>query len=109
MPVATANQWKQFIEGMGRGDVAPLTKAKVEAVPDRTIQYTDGNVVMASMEIQNFHSDTVGCDCSRVYFIDQSVLDATKYIYVPTDDNLEDWNDAGLFIPDEIAAREPVE
>jgi len=104
MIVVSENRWKQFCEGMRRGDVGPFTQENIKFDENVLRAYYDGDSIVALMSVENKEWS---------FYINQDIIDATKYIYIPTQEEWELWNDP--YNDDEydveaiIASREPVE
>lgn len=116
MATATFLEWKQFVEGLRRGDVGPYEWRMRTAGINRFREYFDGPTRRAWMRVDgaaqnNPNANTMATN--RQYDIHPQDISATAYIYVPTSEDLEDWDEginclAGCEVDAEIAAREPV-
>lgn len=114
MAITTLEVWKQFMEGLRRGDVGPYTQSLRTAGINRWREYHDGPVRRAYMRVDggavNRNDNHVLPRQFDVHPQDQA---AVAYIYVPTGQDLDDWEEgvnclADCSIVAEIAAREPV-
>lgn len=58
------------------------------------------------MFVIDANTDKLGQDCERVFYATQEILTATSYIYIPTDEEIEEWNENDLDIEGQIKLRE---
>jgi len=106
MAVATNHQWKQFMEGLRRGDVGPYTQTQRTSGTDRYREYRDGSALKAWLCVEGGSTGNDAGALPYVFDINLSDLSTTSYIYVPSNQDLDDWEEAGLDIEAEITARE---
>lgn len=117
MAVATLNEWKQFMEGRRRGDVGPYVWSLRTAGTNRWREFHDGPVRRAWMRSIGAAVDDPSANThatTREYNVHPQDLNATAHIYIPSDQDIEDWGDginclADCRVDNEIAAREPVQ
>lgn len=112
----TNRQWLQFYEGLNRKVIAFASSNRSE-IRDGHLhpirEYKDGDVVVARMTNHEFDTHP-GNEARKTFELAQSVIDATKYIYIPTREEKIEWDDSNIS-PEksrwwiEIAKREPVE
>ncbi len=84
---ATDIQWKQMMEGFARGDIPPYSM-KLDLVDN--IRYKTlwvDNQVKAAVSVNLDTKIVESCD------IDESYIAATSYIYIPTPEEVEEWDD----------------
>ena len=99
-------QWKQVTEGLARGVIGPFGWKNVPLNGDSLRCYLDGETVVAEMRIADCNTDKPSYECNRTYKADQALLDATAFIYIPTDEDYQIWDDLDLNYADEIAKIE---
>lgn len=103
----TEYQWKQLIEG-GYRQPDPSVYFWILRVDGENLirEYEFNGQIIARMTVLKGNTDMPGQDCERIFESLQQYLDATSWIYVPSDEDIESWNDAGLDIAEQIALRE---
>jgi len=94
MQTVTEHQWKQLMEGMRRRDVGPFVQKNLVRGSDRFRRYYDGRKVVASMRVIDALGPKPGHENERVFKIDSELIEATAYIFIPTQEQLDEWDDA---------------
>jgi len=95
---SSLHSWKQAKEGIRRGNIEILKQTN-EFILSMSVQgYRSGNEVQMCMITESNNSKT--------FLLTQAIIDATSHIYIPTEDDLEEWEELGLDITQEIANRE---
>ncbi len=98
METVSIQQWKQAKEGIRRGDYTfPLQINYVDTIGKSIQTYIMNDGIVMRM--------TSTSDI-KVFELHQNIIDATSYIYIPSDQDYEDWDEQGLDIEQEIANRE---
>jgi len=97
----TLYQWKQFIEGGYRSHRQDyIQQNRIDGdLSIREYKSIQGDMVVAQM----ITNEVTG---EQTFEALQDLVDQTSWIYIPTDEEYEEWSEQGLFIPDEIAKRE---
>ena len=109
MVEATSEEWKKVVEGMRRGDVGPFTQNNRPDGADEYREYFDeDNDLVACMKVIECNTDKPGQECDREFMIQLPIIEATSYIYIPTGEEIDEWDEQGLDVGEEIAKREPV-
>jgi len=99
--------WKRALEGQRRGDVGPFRQQNRVEGKHGIREYFDGKTVVMRMCVFESETEKPGYLCDRSFEVSKSIVDATDYIYVPTDEDIEVWGESDLDIVAEIAKREP--
>lgn len=104
------------MEGLRRGDVGPYDWSRRDVGINSFREFHAGPVRRAWMRsdgaaVNNPNANTH--DTPKVYNVHPQDLNATSYIYIPTDQDIEDWGEglnclADCHVENEVAAREPV-
>jgi hypothetical protein len=98
MVTANLYSWKQVKEGLRRGDIGPLIQTN-EFIVNISVQgYRADNEIQMCM--------VTDADGTQTFLVTQPILDSASYIYIPTDEEVDEWEELGLDITQEIAKRE---
>jgi hypothetical protein len=98
--------WKKFMEGMRRGDVPSYERFNIANGDDVRVEFMDGETLVARMLITDANK-IPGQKCPREFYMTQEICDATAYIYVPTQAEMDEWDGDGLDIGEEMIKRDP--
>jgi hypothetical protein len=93
MQVVTSTQWEQFIEGMRRRDIGPFVQLNEIEDNDRFRLYYDDDTLVASMKVVDALGPKPGHENERVFKIDKTLVEATAYIFIPTQEQWDEWDD----------------
>ena len=85
--------WKRIVEGITRGDIGPFEWQNHVEGTDCYRRYLQDGEVVAVMLVIDSNTEKLGCDCERVFEARQDLVDATAYIYVPTDADWEEFDE----------------
>jgi len=85
--------WLRCVEGLRRGVVGPFVQANTISGNDCCRTYLDGETPVGCMIVYCGNTSTPSHECARRFGLAQSVIDATRFICIPTQEELEIWND----------------
>jgi len=94
MQVVTPVQWEQFMEGMRRRDIGPYVQTNETEDSNRFRLYSDGDTLVASMKVVDALGPKPGNENERVFMVDKGLVEATAHIFIPTQEQLDKWDDA---------------
>ena len=91
--------WKRFNEGRRRGIIGPFRSTHGIDGADCLICFYDDSVLVARMRVCDSNTEKLSIECERVFEIDDALIFATQHIYVPTQEEWEQWNDEDQGLP----------
>jgi len=102
----TLYQWKQLIEGAYRQDASLYEWLNLVEGNDTIREYRlkSTNTVTARMRTIDGVKNKAGC--VKFFEADPYFLPLVEHIYIPTDEEYEEWNQLDLNPAEEIAKRE---
>lgn len=98
-------QWKQAVEGIARGDIGPFEWRNRSEGADSFREYLDGTKVVLRMRVIECLTEREGHACDREFEGEAWVIAATEGIYIPTDEEYEEWDEFELVTNEPQAAR----
>jgi len=107
-----SKQWKQFMEGMARGDIAQYKQVNSTEDELSIREYYDGDIVVARMTTHDELQSIKGSfECFQIFEVEEELLKKVEYIYIPTDEEWEGWDERSTLenrdvVSEEIAKRE---
>ena len=100
-------QWKKALEGLRRGDIEACEHVNGRTGKDCFRSYCRGSTTVMLMCVEGAASDKHALDCKRWYELTQEIIDATDHIFIPSAEDFEAWEDAGLDSYDEMVKIDP--
>lgn len=94
MHVITERQWQQITQGIGEQCCGPLEWVNLNQGVDAFREYRQGDQVVARMTVYEANTDKPGNECARKFEAEPWLLDRCKHIYIPTQAELNHWEDA---------------
>jgi len=82
MQVVTPIEWEKFMEGIRRREIGPY------------VQTNEVDTLVASMKVVDALGPKPGHENKRVFMVDKALVEATAYIFIPTQEQLDEWDDA---------------
>jgi len=92
------------MEGLARGDVGPFEQNTEMRDGVSYRDYYDGKALV--MRMTTFDKGGTIFNAKQVFEIDESVIAKTSYIYIPTDDEYELWDEMNWEQNRDVASEE---
>ena len=85
--------WEKFCEGIRRRDVGPFTRKNKTVDKDSFVEFWKDDELVACMCVYDSNTDKPGTECTRQFQIKEELLNTISYIYIPTDEQWQEWDD----------------
>jgi len=86
-------QWKQCMEGMSRGDIPSFIQMNRQDGDNSIREYFDGDTVVMRMTVYAANTDAPGYENKRLFEAIKDILQKVSYIYIPTEEEYEQWDE----------------
>ncbi len=96
MVVTTEETWKKLMEGMRRGDIGAFIQQNTTELDDSIRNYLSSGVVVMSMRVSNSVTSHNTTSHTKTFQANQDLIDMTNYIYVPTQAQIDQWDNDDL-------------
>lgn len=85
-------EWKQFMEGLVRGLLPELKQKNRKDGDDLIREYRQKGRLAARMRVIGGEVKP-SAECERIFELKPSFISLTKHIYIPTQEEYEQWGD----------------
>ena len=92
LSTVTERTWIRVLTGKDRGLFQMQQENYVDG-DDCIVEFRQDDVVVARMTVYESNTDKLSVDCKRLFEVAEHLLDITSHIYVPTDEEYEEWAD----------------